>query len=1031
MPDLSIFKTKIKIFHLKTTLHTLRLLIFLLGFSFQLMPVTGQSFQSEARFIENKGQWPVQVKFKLKMNTGSVYFEENGLRFDIIHPKDLNHLNRHRLVGETHVPETLVNDSFSAFNFFVSFNDALQNPIISGEKQLPGTYNYFHGNDPDKWAANTHAYRKMVYQNLYEGIDFRYFEENGHLKYDILIQPGTNPADIQMQYHDITQLVLKNKTTLIIGNPVNEIAEMIPMAYQLKKGKKKKVKCHYNLNGNIVSFVFPDGYDNTRPLVIDPVLVFSTYSGSSADNFGFTATNDKEDGHLYAGGIVFSNGYPVTPGAYKGSFSGAIDLGITKFSKDGSSLVYSTYIGGNNSETPNSLVVNDNDELYILGVTGSANFPVSANAYQGTFNGGTFVSFPSNGATFTQGTDVYIFKLDSTGSKMLASTFIGGTGNDGLNDGPLTTPGTVLNFNYGDQFRGEIIVDDQDNIFVASSTRSADFPTTSGVLQSVLGGSKDGVVFMMNGQLSSLTWSTFLGGSDEDAAYSVKLDSRGDLYVCGGTGSQNFPTTNNVVSPFPRGAEDGFLVKIETSITSLIAGTYIGTTGYDQVYFVEVDQDDNPYVVGQTDGNYPVTPGVYSNPNSGQFITKFDDALSTVQFSTVFGKGDGDPELSPTAFLVDRCNNIYFSGWGGTTNQFSNNPDWDIKGLPRTQDAFQKITDGSDFYFFVLSENADSLLYASYFGGATSAEHVDGGTSRFDKNGIIYQAVCAGCGGNSDFPTTPNAWSKINKSSNCNIGILKFEFELQKLKSFAAVVNNQEGCIPLTVEFENKGSQNASYLWIFGDGTTSNLENPVKVYDSASIYKVLLIVFDTSRVCMLPDTAFVTIKAYAFALADFTYEPKVVKFGEPVQFTNHSQGASNYIWDFGDGDQSNDKDPEHTFATPGVYEVCLVVFSNEDCNDTICKQIIIPIADVPNAFSPNGDGKNEILFVKGFGVETLIFRVYNRWGQLVFETNDLNKGWNGEYKGVAQEQDVYVFELDVVFENKETFKKKGNITLIR
>lgn len=977
--------------------------------------------------IENKGHLPEQVLYKARLTGGSVYFEKEGIRFDFISPADWGKFQAHH-----HNPNIQPSEfnSVKAHNYFVRFVNGDPEPFSEGKWEKEGLHHYIQGNDPEKWSKDNRGFGGMIYHDIYPGIDFKYYGSQGRIKYDIILDVGSDPDEIIFEYMHIEELSVSSNR-LIIQTSVNTIEESIPLAYQDIKGRRRVVKCEYVLNDNLVSFNFPEGYNPEYPVIIDPILTFSSYSGSTADNFGFTATNDDDDGFLFAGGIVFDNGYPTTNGAYNTSFSGSIDLGITKFSKDGTSLIYSTYIGGSDAETPHSLIVNDNGDLYIFGVTGSLNYPVLAGAYQDTFRGGQFASFPSNGATFTNGTDLYITCLDNTGANLLGSTYIGGTVNDGLNDGPANPNGPELNYNYGDQFRGEIILDPSGNVYVASCTRSQDFPVTNIAFQPIFGGIKDGVVFKMNALLTQLVWSSFIGGADEDAAYSLKLDGLGDVYVGGGTGSIDFRTTPNALHQSPRGEEDGFLIKVEESSVALVASTYLGTNRYDQVYFVEVDDRNKPWVVGQTAGDYPVTSGVYKNDSSGQFITKLEDDLSSILISTVFGKGDKDPELSPTAFLVDRCNNIYVSGWGGSTNGFAVNPDTDIRGMPLTSDAFQDTSEGSDFYFFVLSGDAASLIYATYFGGSTSSEHVDGGTSRFDKDGIIYQAVCAGCGGNSDFPTTPNAWSNNNNSSNCNIGVLKFEFQLQEVKAAAAIVNDKEGCIPFTVEFQNEGTQNVSYLWIFGDGNTSTDENPVYTFDSAGIYIVKLIVFDPNSACLLPDTANIEIIAHPFALADFTYLPEIVNFGEPVDFTNLSIGGSNYVWVFGDGETSIEKDPRHIFAEPGVYNVCLWVYGNGNCNDSICKRITIPIVDVPNAFSPNGDGKNDVFYVKGFGIADLKFRIYNRWGILMFETNNIDIGWDGTHKGQPQEQDVYVFHLEAIFETNEFFRKKGNLTLIR
>src|SRR5665213_1861309 len=247
---------------------------------------------------------------------------------------------------------------------------------------------------------------------------------------------------------------------------------------------------------------------------------------------------------------------------------------------------------------------------------------------------------------------------------------------------------------------------------------------------------------------------------------------------------------------------DGYVSHLNAAGSSLLQSSYIGTSGYDQAYFVQLDQSSNVYLFGQTAGAYPVTGGVYSNPNGGQFIHKLNPTLSATIYSTVFGSGGNTPNISPAAFLVDTCENVYTSGWGGQCIPYGSTGT--TFGMPVTANAFQQTTDGCDFYFFVLKKNAASLWYASFFGGVGgSDEHVDGGTSRFDKRGVIYQSVCAGCGGTNNFPTTVGAWSQTNNSFNCNNAVIKLDFQLVNLSAVAAAAPSDTICTGSAINFTN------------------------------------------------------------------------------------------------------------------------------------------------------------------------------------------------------------------------------------
>ncbi|MCK5705457.1 MAG: PKD domain-containing protein, partial [Cyclobacteriaceae bacterium] len=604
--------------------------------------------------------------------------------------------------------------------------------------------------------------------------------------------------------------------------------ENTPISYSESSLRKEQVPTEFFIQDDLVSFRFPEGYETNSKLVIDPELIFSTYSGSEADNWGFTATYDDE-GNLYSGGIVLDVGYPVTNGVFQPLHAGDWDVGILKYDSAGKDLLWATYLGGSFSETPQSIIVNSKGELVIYGSTSSPDFPVTSFSFQKNFLGGDpiYDSLPPyrlvGGLPMRNGTDIFLAILGNDGSTLEGSTFIGGTENDGVIEKymPLTK-------NYGDQFRGEVNLDGEDNIYVASNTSSTDFLIKNGP-QTVYGGDvNDGVIMKFNSNLSDLIWSTYIGGSGMDALFSVKVDTKGNVFAAGGSNSIDFPVTDGTYKTEKPDAIDidGVVVKISNDGSEIVKGTYVGTPNYDQVYFLELDSSDRVYLLGHTQGNYLVTEGVYSNPNSGQFIHKLGNDLDSTYFSTVIGSGSGSPDFSPTAFLVNECENIFISGWGGALNHPVNGY---IGGstfnLPITDNAFQSQTDGTDFYLTVLLQDAKKLLYGTYFGEMNGkGEHVDGGTSRFDKKGIVYQSVCGGCGGSSGFPTwPPDVWSRTNNSTNCNNAAFKFDLAslIAKFETDTEDFTNRgirEGCYPLTLVFLNESLGGEDYLWEFGEG---------------------------------------------------------------------------------------------------------------------------------------------------------------------------------------------------------------------
>jgi len=773
------------------------------------------------KFAENKGQWNSNVLYKAEFPGCFLFLEKNKFTYLFYSTKDLNEAHDHFF----HTKEKKnLHEKFmiNCHTVQATFLGANPDPVVSASEKQDAYNNYYLGNDSSHWATNVGLFSKVNYKNLYPGISTNVYSKDKNLKYDFIIDPSADPSLIKIIYTGSDKIRLR-KGNLEITTSVNDIIEQRPYAYQIIRGEKKEVNCSYTLNDDVVSFVFPDGYDIDFPLVIDPVVVASTYSGSTETTYGHCATFDNL-GNIYTGGRCFGLGYPITVGAFQTSFSGSVDIAISKLNPSGSSLIFATFVGGNDDEYAQSLFVNNSGDLYIYGSSASTNYPTLAGSYHTTFYGGYC--------------DIVVTKLNSTGTALLGSTYIGGSDDDGQN---------VIFYNYGDEFRGEIVVDANDNAYIASFTSSTNFPTTPGCYDNTYnGGSQDAVVFELNSNLSQLLWSTYLGGSGDDAAYGLRLTSFGGLYVVGGTSSTDFPVTIGCYqSTFQGGSYDGFISYLSNNGSILFPSSYYGTSSFDEAFFVDLDAGSNVYLYGLTEGTITPTTGVYSNPGSKQFITKLDQSLIGVIYSTVFGDGTTSSEFSPTAFLVDVCENVYAAGWGSTT------------GFPVSGNAVQPTTDGSDFYLMVLKKDALLMLYATYYGDPNAWEHVDGGTSRFDKNGIVYEAVCAG---GTNFPTMPGSYSVNNQTGGSwDIAVFKIDFQSVGVIAQASALPNATGCAPLTVNFSNTSVNAVSYIWNFNDGSPlNNSASPSHVFTTPGVYNVLLIAID-STTCNISDSITLTI----------------------------------------------------------------------------------------------------------------------------------------------------------------------------
>jgi gliding motility-associated-like protein len=1180
---------------------------------FLLLIFSSKAFSQKAtEFIENKGQWGSWAKYRATTFAGDVYLENNGFSYVLCDPSNV------KKIDSFHTGLLTKNPTMKFHVYKMTFEGAQQQPEIVGEKIQKTYYNFFLGNDPSRWKSGIHPYLALNYNNLYKGINMHVTSEVGSLIYEFFVQPGADADQIKLNFEGPDNMRVNKEGNLLINTSVGQVVEMKPVAFQYINDTKVEVPCYYHLKNNKVTFDFPDDYDHTKQLIIDPTIAFwCSFTGSTADNWGFTATYDNS-GNFYLGGLVNAlaiaggGAFPVTPGAFQSTFAGGqgataieygADIGIMKLTPDGTARVYATYLGGACNERPHSLIVDAADNLIVAGRTHSVDFPITPGAFQSTNAGGW---------------DIIVTKFNSDGTALIGSTYMGGSGDDGMNFDSTEVGYGHLKYNYGDDARSEVQVDNLGNIYVAGCTESSNFPTTPGALSTVFGGGlQDGVAFKMNSNLTSLIWGSYLGGNGDDAGYVIAFNkSQSSFYVAGGTNSTNFPTTPGTWQPTYQGdSADGFILKIKNSPPyNLQKGTYVGTAHYDQVYGIQVDDNNNVYVMGQSlGGTFPVTAGVYTVANSSQFIMKMDSAISTDLISTVYGSGDPlHTNISPVAFLVDTCENVYISGWGGNIMgvpglAHSGTTD----GMFTTLDAHQSTTDGFDFYFIVLGPGMTTVRYATFYGRATTnpgyGEHVDGGTSRFSKQGIIYQAICANCGGTgpgtTPFPTTAGVWAPTDMSVNCNEAALKIAFNIGPVTAEIVAGPSTSGCAPLTVNFTNLSNNALSFVWDFGDGSTTTTFSPTHTFTAAGVYTVTLsaansnacfrtddtahyiIVVDTNHIrpaftyklidscgpyiasftnnstdnigtptyqwllgdgsvyngttppdhtypdtgtytitlimsdtsaCKSPDTVkqtihffslkvsasftipdticlgtpftpkinlsnvnsttwtfgdgqtststdpshlYTSIGTYTVTLialnvggcgggdtlnqvitvvpvphADFSYTPTTPVANVPSVFTNHSTNATRYLWDFGDNTTSTVTDPTHQYNKTGLYKVCLTAYNAYQCPSTLCKQVpteVMPILGLPTGFSPNGDGENDILYVRGAAIKTLDLKIYNRWGQLVFETTTQDKGWDGTFNGQPQPMEAYGYVLNASFIDGTSKTLKGNITLLR
>ena len=751
--------------------------------------VRGVPAAASLEFIQNKGQWDGRVRYEAALPAGRLFVQPTAITYAFFDPAVLA---QHHDGGAGAAP-TPAGDAagIAAHAYTVHFERANARAEITATAPTAGERNYFVGADAARWARHVGGFGELRYAGLWPGIDLTLFENAGqHLEYDLLLAPRANPARVALRYEGADGLALDPAGNLVVTTSVRTVTERAPQAWQLDAaGQRRAVACRFVLAGRTVGFAL-GAYDHRRALTIDPTVQFSTLTGSTADNWGFTATYDNA-GNMYSGGIAFGPGFPTTTGAYRTTFGGLVDIALIKYNTAVSgpaARVWATYLGGSSSEFPQSLVTNAQNELVVLGSTSSTNYPTTSAALQRSFGGGTPLDpFHAGGAPYDipNGTDMIVSRLSADGSALLASTYLGGSGNDGvLDDRNFYSP-----LNYGDVFRSDVLLDAAGNVYVAAATASPNFPGLAQGFNAPYRGNTDALVCKLTPGLNTVVWANLLGSRGADAAYSIQRDSQGRVYVCGGTGtaSVDFPVMAGAYQSTPPGGNaDGFVARISADGRRLERATFVGTSSYDQAFLLQLDAAGNAYVFGQTFGQFPITPGLYGAVGGPLFIQKLNSDLTASIYTTAFGSRGGarnGPNLVPTAFLVDDCERVYISGWGGADND--QRGQWlggSTTGLPTTANAVQRTTDGSDFYLAQFAPGMTTLEYATFFGqnSTDAAEHVDGGTSRFDKRGVVYQAVCGGCRGIQGFPQPPGAgtYTIRNGSTNCNNGAFKMNFEV-------------------------------------------------------------------------------------------------------------------------------------------------------------------------------------------------------------------------------------------------------------
>ena len=602
-------------------------------------------------------------------------------------------------------------------------------PRVTGLEKLPGTTNYYIGNDPRQWRTNVANYEKVKYERVYPGVDVIYYGNQEQLEYDFIVAPRANPNLIKLEFAGVDQLAIADNGDLVLSVQGGEVRQRKPVVYQEVNGKRAEIAGQYIiLDSRLVGFRLGK-YDSSKPLIIDPVFSYSTYLGGFGLESSGTIAVDSS-GNAYVVGATWSTNFPLTA-AIQGSRRGTMDCYISKINATGTGFIFSTYFGGatGGGESADDIALDSSGSAYIVGTTFSSDFPTTVGAFD---------------TSYANGGDGFIAKLTSSGG-LGYSTYLGTNGDDRANG---------------------IAVDSSGNAYVTGMTNSSQFPVLNAFQSSIAGGTCgtspntfpcfDVFVAKLNAAGSQLVFSTYLGGTSDDISNGsgggIAIDSSNNVYVTGWTRSTNFPLLNAFQPTHAPGPSqtsgnpallnmDVFVTKLAASGSSLVYSTYLGGSSDDNGLDIAVNSANEAYVTGNTwlGTDFPTTPGAFRTSNGDSFVTKFSAAGNTLVYST-FLQG------TSTSIALDTSGNAHVTG--------------------KTPLSIGRLAQVNK-----LSPDGDSLAYAVFFGG-NEADFDDDLASQ-EGTGIAVDssgnAYIHGYTFAQNFPTTAGVFQPNFTTNICGI----------------------------------------------------------------------------------------------------------------------------------------------------------------------------------------------------------------------------------------------------------------------
>lgn len=837
---------------------------------------------SKAKITENFGKIPLSFEANRGQADNSVKFISRGSGYTLF------------LTG-TEAIFNLSKNKDSSSVVRMQLQGAQLNPQISGVDELQGKSNYFIGSDQAKWETNVSTFGKVKYDSVYPGVDLVYYGNQGQLEYDFTVKPAADPSNIALAFSGADKLEISNEGNILLHLGGDVITLKKPVLYQDINGGRQEVSGNFILSGDKTVKFNIGNYNSNYELVIDPVLEYSTYLGGSLSDGAVSIAVDTA-GNAYITGSAHSLNFPTT-NPYQGSHAPGTpqDIFISKLNPAGNGLIYSTYLGGTGEDVGLGIQIDLSGNAYVTGYTGSADFPTT-NPFQSTLLG----QF-----------DIFVTKLSASGSTLLYSTYLGGSGVE-----------------YEGDSGDKIAVDALGNAYVVGSTRSVDFPIVGG-FQALYSGQTDAFVAKISSSGTSLIYSTYLGGVNMDEGVGIAIDMSSYIYVTGRT-EGNFPIIN-AIQASRGGLFDAFVTKIDPAISNPVYSTYIGGSNNEKGLSIAVDSASNVYITGDTQSmNFPTANALQSSFGGGShdaFVTKLNSAGTAFVYSTYLGGSNGIDQ--GTGIDVDGAGHAIVAGWTDSVDFPTTNP-------------IQASNHGSnDVFVTKLNPSGSAFEYSTYMGGSTTDAAID---VAVDSSGNVY---VTGLTQSGNFPTI-NAFQSVKPGvvGNNSGFIFKISDNQPPTVDAGGAYNVNEGS-SVQVFATGNDPENGPLIYAWDLDNNGSFETPGQSatfsavgLDGPSSYTIAVRVTDDGSLTAT-DTATVNIVNVAPSLGTITAPIDPIPVNTTIltsaSFTDTgTPDTHTAIWDWGNGTSPglvnqvlDTVTGTHTYTTPGVYTLKLSVTDDD------------------------------------------------------------------------------------------------------